>query len=206
MHVRQRALRTLIGVVAAALAGSLTACTGEPDDTPSSLEELQQQGQAQSTPTPESVSPEDEAVQLAEEAVQNYYSVSNSVLQAPADADVSEFKTVATGSALLGLRDLRTQFISNGWKQVGESSVEVLEVGTFDLTSKPKADPPVVPFGEMSVCVDASGYDILDKNGKSTVGQEVPDRRFVRVGVANYEYPNGPWIVSFTEFKAGKTC
>lgn len=163
-------------------------------------------GEASSAVPPESTSPEDIAIEESEDVVLEFYRVFNKTLQDPSNADLNEYEQVAINSGLHSLSNMRTRFISNEWTMVGGNSVEVVSIGEFDLTNKPEADPPVVPGGELMVCVDASEADIVNKDGESVVGPDAPVRRLVRIGVANYEYPDGPWLVAFAEFQEGKPC
>jgi hypothetical protein len=57
---------------------------------------------------------------------------------------------------------------------------------------------------EVTACLDSSEVTVTNKDGKTVEGQQ--GRHLMRLGVANYEYPNGPWLVAFTESQEGETC
>jgi hypothetical protein len=179
-------------IVAAALAGAaLSGCQTSSEASPSPT------ATAAPSPTPTTTSAEDEAAAAAKEAVAGYYSLTDAAMQDPESFDAENFKTVTISTALIDIQNTYNVYLANGLHRTGDIKIEELDVRAADLES----DPPTV---EVTACLDSSEVTVTNKDGKTVEGQE--GRHLMRLGVANYEYPNGPWLVAFTESQEGETC
>lgn len=193
-------------VVAAAVVGGLVACQGNPsagtEPTPSTS---QTTTPPSASPTP--ADPEAEAVEAAESAVRDYYRVTGLSRQNPEEFNVEDLKKVAITSALADSQSLHTAYLTSGTRTIGDVEVEVVKVHDVDLTNRPKAKPqPVVPEVQFMVCLDAADVNTIDKDGKSLNKPGRQTRNLFRVGVVNYEYPEGPWLMAYTDPQEGKSC
>ena len=198
------AARTLSAVAVVALGLSLGACSGgaEPAAAPSESAPAS----PSASPSPTELSPEDEAVKLAEPAIRKYFQVRDTSLQDPAAFDPERYGEVAISSALLELENLHYSTEMQELHQVGGAELDSIEHPKVDLTFKPKQTPPRIPNVEFTVCYDVSGLDTVKKSGESIVTSARKDRGVARIGVTNYEYPDGPWLVAFVEYKKEQTC
>lgn len=177
-------------ILAAALAGAtLSGCQTSSEASPSPT--------PTASPSPTITSPEDEAGAAAEEAVASFYSLTDTAMQDPESFDAENFKTVAISTALVDIQNTFNVYVTNELHRTGDIKVEELDVRSTDLDS----DPPTV---EVTACLDSSEVTVTNKDGETVEGQE--GRRLMRLGVANYEYPDGPWQVAFTEAQDGETC
>jgi hypothetical protein len=192
-------------VVAAAVVGGLVACQGNPSATP---ETTPTASQTTSSPSASpSADPEAEAVEAAENAMRDYYRVTGLSRQNPEDFNVEDLKKVAITSALIDAQSLHTTYLTTGTRTIGDVKVEVVKVHDVDLTNRPKAKPqPVVPEVQLMVCVDATDVNVVDKDGKSLNKPGRQTRNLFRVGVVNYEYPDGPWLTAYTDPQEGEPC
>lgn len=179
-------------IVAAALtSAALSGCQAGNEPSPSATTT------AAPSPTPTTTSPEDEAVAAAEEAVASYYSLGGAAMKDPNSFDVENFKTVAIGSALLDLQNSHNQYVALGLHETGDIKYEIVEEGAVNL----ETDPATV---ELMICLDISGVTVSNKEGEAVEGQQA--RRLMRLGVTDYEYPNGPWQLAFVEEQKDVTC
>lgn len=195
-------VRTTV-VLAAALA--LSACQGGPDSSqaPTTSPSASASSASSASPSPTSKSPEDKAVKQAKQVVRDYYRVKDLSLQDPDAFVLEDYKTVAISSALVDLQNLYNAAKMQG-HQIGRTTVDSFEVLDVDLTNKPKQSE--IPTVQLSVCYDVSKLNIVDKEGKSIVPPDRKDRGIARIGVSNFEYPEGPWLVGFVEYPENKTC
>lgn len=192
---------------AAAVAIALVACQPNPEVSASPSPSATTTSPSPSpSPTEASMTPEDEATEAAEEAVHAFYRMSNVSNQDPTNFKIEQFETVAIGTALAATENYFNALKANGYTQIGETEVVSVTRTSVDLTNDTAASPPKVPFVEFDVCWDQSKVNVVDKDGKSVKPADVGTRGVIRVGVANYEYPDGPWLVDFTEARKGKTC
>ena len=199
-------VRTVSAVVVMALGLSLGACSGgaEPAAEPTASKSVSASPTA--SPSPTELSPEDEAISLAEPAVRKYFQMRDTSLQDPVAFDPERYEEVAISSALLELENLHYSTEMQELHQVGGAELDSIENPKVDLTFKPKQTPPRIPNVEFTVCYDVSGLDTVKKSGESIVTSARKDRGVARIGVTNYEYPDGPWMVAFIEYKKKQTC
>jgi hypothetical protein len=193
-------------VVVTALGLSLAACSGGSGTTaePSTSESEASSSTPSSSPT--ELSPEDKAIKRAEPLVHEYFRLEDEALQDPGKFKYQRFGEVAIGSAQNYLEQEHSAAGEQGLHQVGTTELVSVEATKVDLAFKPKMTPPRIPFVEFTVCYDVTNLDTLDKDGKSIIPTSRKDRGVVQVGVANYEYPNGPWRVDIVEYKENETC
>ena len=198
--------RTVGAVAVVALGLSLGACSGgsAPAVAPSASGSVPPS--VSPSPSPTKLSPEQEAISKAEPAVRKYFQVADASLQDPAAFNPEGYEKVAISSALLELQNLRYSTEAQELHQVGGTELDSIENPKVDLTFKPKQTPPRIPIVEFTVCYDVSGLDTVKKTGESIVTSARKDRGVARIGVTNYEYPDGPWLVAFVEYKKSQTC
>ncbi|GAA4719644.1 hypothetical protein APR04_003490 [Promicromonospora umidemergens] len=198
------AARTVSAAAVVVLGLSLGACSGgaEPAAAPSESAPAS----ASASPSPTELSPEDKAVKLAEPVVHEYFRLEDKALQNPSKFKYQWFGEVSVGSAQNYLEQEHSAAGEQGLHQVGATEVASVEVNEVDLTYKPKLTPPEIPFVEFTVCYDVTDLDTVDKSGKSIIPESRKDRGVVEVGVANYEYPDGPWLVDIVEYQEDETC
>ncbi len=117
------------------------------------------------SPTPTALTPAEKDRIGAAETVTRYWAVLDDVATDPAKS-LNLIATVARDQAAdqarVELGSLQTQ----GWTQVGRSSVESAQATTKDGKTF-----------TVTACVDVSGVDIVDKAGKSVVRSGRPDRQ-----------------------------
>src|SRR5699024_5575011 len=78
---------------------------------------------------------------------------------------INEFKTVATGELLeVSLGEYR-KWRAKGWRATKAVTVENLRVHTIST----KEDPPTATA---TYCGNATGVDVVDRDGKSLVGKD----------------------------------
>jgi hypothetical protein len=182
--------RTSWRTVAAALAGALLALTACNDDTEASGTEPP----SSSTPSlTESLSPEDRAIQQAEPVIRNYYEAYLAVLKDPARGP-KRFEQVAKGQELRDLRAEWRQTRRNGWHATGRGRIDQVTITHADVES----DPAVV---EADVCYDVSDVGGVDQHGNSVLSPEREDKSLRRMRLTNDNWPEGQWMVSWTESK-----
>ncbi|ACZ32426.1 hypothetical protein Xcel_3427 (plasmid) [Xylanimonas cellulosilytica DSM 15894] len=203
--IRTRTVTITAGAAALVVAAgiALTACQSDPEGSSTPTPTLTSPSPtATPSPTEASKSPEDVAAAAAEKAVHDYYAMLDASLQKPDTFNPDDLKKVAIGTALADAQN-RFNII---WGQQGlrqNGSTKLTEVTRTSVDLKPSDNVPIV---ELRVCWDASEVNVVDKDGKSAVPADRKPLGVQRVGVANYDYPDGPWLVAFTEYKDGETC
>ncbi len=200
-----RTTRRIIPAAVAALGMSvvLGACQqGAPGGDPTPTEASPTVTASPSPSPSESKTPEEEATELAEQAVRDFYDVEGAAMQDPENFKQEDLKEVAVGTALT---DLQNQLsAARGLKQHAIGEMKVVEIKDPKTNLKPKDDVPTVEF---LVCYDVSDLNIVDEDGKSVVSPDRKDTGVERVGVANYDYPDPEeWLVAFTEYKEDLKC
>jgi len=159
-------------------------------------------------PTPSELSPEDQAQADAEEAVREYFRVSNETRHDPEKfLDWQEVETVATDTALSDLEQSLVSLWQQGAHQVGDLKVEWIQLAPdgVDLTDNQTITPPDVPNVQFRVCYDVSQVDSVTSDGKSVTQPGRKDRAVFQIGVTNYQYPSGPWLVGWVQ-QTEETC
>lgn len=186
----------------AALTLLISSCSGQDDPvaepTPSSA------APTTSAPTSSSVVPasaEDQAVAEATDLVRAYYAEIDRVNLDP-NADANTLRDVAANEAFdLQLRTaLQTK--ARGLTQIG--NVRVLEVTPFsiDLSSDSTTTPPKYPTIVMDTCIDVSGVNVVDAEGKSVVASTRPPQSAARIDVVQFDFG---WRVNAIQ-SAGQPC
>ncbi|MEU4360753.1 hypothetical protein [Promicromonospora sp. NPDC023987] len=158
------------------------------------------------SPSPAELSPEDKAIEQAEPLVSAYFQMKDEALQDPAAFKHQWFGKVAIGTAENDLKRLHGAAGEQGLHQIGATEIASVEADKVDLAFKPEVTPPEIPYVDFNVCYDVTDLDTIDKAGESIIPADRNDRGVMRVGVANYEYPDGPWLVAYTEYQKDKSC
>ncbi|QZN87022.1 hypothetical protein [Cellulomonas sp. C5510] len=203
-----RLVRQALSVLVAALVVVLAAgCTGEPRPPTTST--------TSGTPTPSAASPsltpvpspEDAATPRAEEVVRSYLRAQTDCLTDPPATEITCFEAVAIGTELVNLKNALTSAQAMETRVVGEIVVAAVELQGIDLTSDPAASPPVVPTIVFDVCADVSGYNVVDKDGRSIVPPDRAATSPLEVSVYNYEYPDQTqWRVGYVVAAEDLAC
>lgn len=186
-------------VLAAAVAVTLVACTSDDPDPSTTTSSSTASTSASPSPSPTAVTPEEEAIEDAEEALRLYYQTADASIQDPVNFNAAEFEGVAYGTALTDLQERFYGVKEQGLRQTGVVTLETVENTVVDLTNDQTVSPPMVPIVEFKVCYDVSALNVVDADGKSVVSPDRKPRGVDRVGVVNYEYPDGAWRVLFIE-------
>ena len=202
---RPRAARLSAAATVVVLGLSLTACQAN-GPAPSASEAVSTSPTASASPSPTELSPEDEAIVQAERALREYSRVYDAVMKEPVDFDRDQFEAVAIGSGLTSLQDVHRAMVIQGLHSEGDTRIESIEVAEVDLTHRPKETPPQIPYVQFTVCSDVSGSRIINEAGKDATRPDRKPRVVQRIGVANYEYPDGQWLVAVAELAEDKTC
>ncbi|GAA4721959.1 hypothetical protein APR04_001427 [Promicromonospora umidemergens] len=202
------ATRVLSVGAALSLGIGLTACSAEQGSSvePAASETTSTSAAQSASPSPTVPSPEEKAITKAETAVRKYFRVMEVSLRDPKNFNVEDFKKVAITTALSDLRNGVNSHAYQGVHQVGGIKVESIKDPEVSLTNRPNEVPPEIPNVIFTVCYDLSDVDVVTEDGTSIVTDARPDRVALQVGVANYEYPKGPWLVDFTDGPELTSC
>lgn len=170
--------RTLIALVLVIVVGVVTACAlvrqlsgvataGAPTTlpTPGSTTSAVSTSPA-STPSPTSTPTLSPTQADITAAVTNYYKVTDELEQKPPRDPYKKLWTVAKGEAFDMWQDIVLQDRRNGWHGTGSTEVLSVKIGKKVANSKYRVD----------TCVDVSGADLVDKNGKSVATKNRLDR------------------------------
>lgn len=201
----RRAAQAALGVLVLVLAG----CTGG-GATPTATPTVSPSA-VSSTPSPSvsvpTTSPEDEAAAKAEEVLRAYYRVHTQCLADPPNALPTCFDGVAIGTELTDLRNTLGSAQMMGTRSSGDVDVVSVDRESVDLTSKLDETPPTVPTVTFSVCVDVSGYNVVDEDGKSVVPADRLPRSRLEISVYNYQYPDmTQWRVGYVVAAEDPSC
>lgn len=204
------ATRVVSAVAVAALGASLAACTAEPDPTvgPVPAESVSASAGPSSSPSPTKteLTAEEKAVEQAEKVLREYVRVYDEVGKKPRTFDAKEFEKVAILGGLADLQEVHRAMYVQELHQVGNTRIESVKMEKVDLTHKPKQTPPEIPSVLFTVCSDVSDAHVIDKDDNDVTNPDRKKRVVERYWVANYKYPDGPWLVDSTEIKDGETC
>lgn len=205
---RTRLGAAVIGAVIAlaAVGGGLVACQGTPGGSTEATSTPTTSISPTPSPSPSTPNAKDQAVKDAEFVLREYYDVTAAMLQDPENFHLEDAKNVAISSSLVDVQNAYSMYLNNGMHDIGTVTIDSIEPKTIDLTNKPKAKPPVVPVVEFLVCLDSSDVNTVDDSGKSLNVPGQDPRSLLRIGVANYDYPDGPWLVAYTAPEEGKKC
>lgn len=195
-------------VTATLLVATVTACandsTADPTTAPSPSGTVSQS----TAPTMDaSPSDSDAASKAAEAVVRRHFEVLDRLRQQP-KRPIKELATVSVGTQLNAEKRLVQSERDKGYKQQGATKVVDLKVDSVNLdNSDPKAGK--VPTVTVTVCWDVSAVDVLDKQGKSVVTAERPDRGRTRYLVSNYQWdkkPDDGWRIASGETLEKSPC
>lgn len=202
-------------VAALALILTIAGCSNDPAD-PGTLPTTSATGASTPpTPTPSaspsgSASPtltpaEQAAVTAARPPVDDYMRVTDKSMQDPTGFDDSRLAKVAISSALADAQDDLAHVRENKYHQIGETVITEVALLDVDLRFKPKRTPPYIPTVQFCVDYDVSNLVLVDRKGTKITDPDRPSTGVVRVGVSNYEYPDGPWLTSYLDWD-GDQC
>ena len=164
--MRQKLFATMVVLVACVVA--LAGCNAEdtpPSAIPTSSGQSSLPGTAgtSSTPTPtRSLTPAEQDLRSAEEAVTEYWKVIDGAASNPS-RNLKVLATVARSQALAQWQSTLSEYQAKGWKQVGLSVVRDAEAAT-------KGGKTFT----VRACLDVSGLDVIDGSGKSVVAANRP--------------------------------
>ena len=202
-------LRTTgVAVAAVALLAACTAGTNAVDPTtsstsPSSAVTSTSTVNATSTTT----SPEDNAAAHAEEVLRAYYRAIPQCLADPKNTPITCFDQVAITTELTNRRNAIASAQAMQTKASGPINLVSVTRTRVDLTNKVTETPPTVPTVEFRVCTDVSGFNIVDKDGKSVVPADRKPHVLVDVAVLNYKYPDpAEWRVGYVVSVKDASC
>jgi hypothetical protein len=126
----------------------------------------------QPSPTPSASAPvfesDEEAVEAAKAALDEYFAVSNAIYQAGGN-DPQRLADVATGEFLTEAIAGFEEFQESGWAQVGETVHDSTELQQVYRQS----DSTVVM---VLMCTDFSGRSIVDADGNTLDTSQIPNR------------------------------
>jgi hypothetical protein len=144
-----------------------------------------------STPTPiKSLSPAEQDLRSAEEAITEYWRVIDGAASDP-NTNLKILATVARSQALAQWQTTLAGYRSKSWVQRGSSTVENARATTDD-----GEDFTVV------ACRDVSAVDVTDSSGKSVVRSDRPDRQQYTYEVA--KAPEGFFVTQ--DLLKGSPC
>ena len=137
------------------------------------------------------------ASEAASAVLRKFYEVRNELRQDPSQP-VTLLDDVAISTQLAAQQQLFKKERKQGLHQTGETKIAELEVQSVNLdNSDPKAGK--VPTVQIDVCLDVSGVDVIDKDGKSVISPDRPDTGWIQYLVSNYQWdtdPDGGWRVA----------
>jgi len=140
-------------LIGAVVALTLVACV--PDDEPV---------RPDPSPTAEPIfASDEEALAAAEEAYAAYLAVSDQILQ-DGGLEPDRLLHVATEKLYADAIGGFDKFASNGWRAVGSTAFDSLQLQSYDASA-----PPGEPLVVIYACVDLSGIDVIDSSGVSVV-------------------------------------
>lgn len=189
-------------LTAAALVAVLSACTGTPEDPPTSASPTATQSHAEPTTSPSSspsstLTSSEAAAVNAENLVREYYRVIDGLGSDPA-TPLSELESVATSVALASRQAQFERERSEGWRQTGSTQVAEVIVQSVNLDNSAGRVPSV----EVDVCWDVTNVDVVDETGTSVVSPGRPDRGWSRHTAVNHSWDQDPergWRVSSSQ-------
>lgn len=140
-------------LLALALTPAAVACTATPTQTPTATS-------AAPTPTSTTLSPADQDLANAKEAVVNLWDVVDGLTNDP-EASLQELDSVASGAALDFFRKNLTGYRLEQLTGSGSSLVE------FESAERGKDTAEALPTWTITACVDTSGTKLVDPQGKN---------------------------------------
>jgi len=172
----------------AALALLVSSCGGSDDPvaqpTPSSA------APSSSAPTSASVVPvsaEDQAVTDATAAISAFYAATDRV-NSDRNSDTAVLQEVSTGDAYLAQERAAVSWKARGLTQIGDSRVVDASPFSIDLTTDASANPPKFPTVVMDTCLDVSGVNVVDAEGKSVVPATRLAQTTARLDLVHFDF------------------
>jgi hypothetical protein len=133
----------------------------------------------------------------ADKAVNSLITANNEILQR-ADGGTEGLEQVASGFVWGELQALATERERTGYKQVGKAVITSITTRSVDVAATP---PTVV----LDVCIDASGIDVVDANGKS-VGDLLYQSKTPTLNVYGAQYIDGLWKITTHDIPDSAPC
>lgn len=181
------------------LLAAMAACGSgsNPDSSPTPSPSVTESSPASPS---ETASPEDAASAASIALVQDYYTVTDLLLQ-DASVPLTRLESVATSSQLSAQQTFLKGERKAGTTQAGDTEIVETKIQSVSLDN---SDPTAgrVPSVTIDACWDVSDVDVLDADGKSIITTDRPDRGWTRLTVANYSWdadPEGSWRVASGE-------
>ncbi len=175
---------------------AVTACADDGND-PSTNPSSPPSSSAPTTATPTPPSDSEVASEAASAVLRRFYDVRNQLRQDPSQP-LTLLDDVAISTQFAAQKQLFKKEREQGLHQTGDTKVVELEVQSVNLdNSDPKAGK--VPTVQIDLCVDVSGVDVVDKDGKSVISPDRPDTGWTQYLVSNYQWdsdPEGGWRVA----------
>ena len=208
MAARARSSRRLTLAAGAMLSLLLCSCSGQDDpvaeQTPSATTSAAPSAAATSAPTTSSAVPlnaEDQAVLEATEAVREFRATVDRINADP-NSDADTLHDVTTGDAYLEQVRMAVQSKARGLIQTGSVRVVDATPVSIDLTTDTAIKPPKFPTVVLDTCIDVSGTQVVDAEGKSAVVATRQDQVSERLHVVHFDFG---WRVHQIESK-GEPC
>lgn len=152
---------------------STTAPTSSPTPTPSL------------TPSPSPTPSPTPAENAARNALLDYIKVLNKITQDPQGEDPNDLRRVAGGELLSNWIAEAEQFRARGWHATGPLKVKNLRVGAVTTSGGTSTV-------QATYCADVTGVDVVDRDGKSVVNEDRPDRTSNKVWLEKKK--GGDWL------------
>ena len=134
----------------------------------------------------------------AEEVLRAYYRAISQCLSDPMNTSITCFDQVAITTELTNRRNALASAQAMQTRASGPINLVSVARTRVDLTNKVTETPPTVPTVEFRVCTDVSGFNIIDKDGKSIVPPDRKPHVLVDASVLNYKYPDpAQWRVGY---------
>lgn len=172
----------------AALALLISSCGGQ--DDPVAQPTQSSAAPTTSAPTSSSVVPvsaEDQAVTDATAAIGAFYATIDRVNSDP-NSDTAALQEVSTSDAYLAQERAAVQLKARGLTQIGDSRVVEASPFSVDLTTDAAANPPRFPTVVMDTCLDVSGVNVVDAEGKSVVPASRPAQTTARLDLVHFDF------------------
>jgi hypothetical protein len=204
MAARARSSRRLTLAAGAVLSLLLCSCSGQDDPVAEQTPSATTSAAATSAPPTSSTVPlsaEDQAVLEATEAVREFRATVDRINADP-NSDADTLHDVTTGDAYLEQVRMAVQAKARGRTQTGTVRVIDATPVSIDLTTDTALKPPKYPTVVLDSCIDVSGTDVLDADGKSVVVATRQDQVNERLDVVHFDFG---WRVHRIESK-GEPC
>ena len=175
MSVERRLVALAAGVLLSA-----ASCTGSAGTAPSPSPTATASQSPSATAT---LTENDRAKASAQALVHEYYDVLDAIRRDP-EKGLAPLATVSAGEDLETWRSTFEQWKREGWTMTGTTVVSEVVVQSVSTGTGGGELPAAV----VDVCVDVTGVDVVDPEGKSVVLAERPDRSWERLQISNADY------------------